>query len=233
MTEVASTIASSTHLLEIFHFWLLFATVFSFGSRHCLSITMGASVCIPWHSPCPSGQSSHSCAHKDLVKWCKLQHASCIPIFQLSFHPQKLLSRLHQYIHQSTLKYMATSDHELSWVWCQNCTWHSNTFCTISHYKHMFIHLCDSPAWNPCVKSLSPLPTMKQVPGKHHGEPNPPLQHKPSIAQISVLTHKIYKSSVFLFYLIHFWSFSIPAGHDLNSYPSVHIYSCSLLASHK
>lgn len=34
---------------------------------------------------------------------------------------------------------------------CQSCMWHKNSFCTISYYRHVFIHLFQCPAWNPCL----------------------------------------------------------------------------------
>lgn len=105
--------------------------------------------------------------------------ATCIlhsyfPTFLPPIETSVLLASLYPLKYTKILD--AMPDHELSWIWCQTCMWHSNTFCTISHYKR--VH---PPVPQPCMKSLSHLPTMKQMPGKHHGEPYLPLQHKPSI----------------------------------------------------
>lgn len=76
-------------------------------------------------------------------------------------------------------------------VWCQIYMWHNNTICTVSYYERVFIHLFHSPAWYPCLIYQA---SRKQVTGKHHGEPYLPLQHKPSIPQISVSTSRVFFS---------------------------------------
>lgn len=89
MTEVASQTARSTHLLKIFLFILLFASVFSFSSRHLLSISTSASVCTSWYTH-HLLDTADSCSHNDAVKWCELLHEN-VEALQSHGHSSALL----------------------------------------------------------------------------------------------------------------------------------------------